>query len=136
MCLGGERGAGGNADGIQHRGVSSGGNLLEYWYDTNENCLELGIMVPLEDGMAEAIQHLPVTTPTKTLEQMTCPTGSSNGVIKHKCKKKRKDGLQRRLSAGSVSAIYPSSWISSSGQGFSLGLAASVRCLWSWRIVS
>jgi hypothetical protein len=38
-------------------------------------------MVPLEDGTLAAIEHLPVTTPTKTLGQMTCPTRSSNGVI-------------------------------------------------------
>jgi hypothetical protein len=38
-------------------------------------------MVPLENGTAAAIQHLPVTTPTKTLGQMTCPTGSSDGAI-------------------------------------------------------
>jgi hypothetical protein len=50
-------------------------------YDSNENIPELGIMVPLEDGMAAAIEHLPATTPTKTLGQMTCPTGSSGGAI-------------------------------------------------------
>jgi hypothetical protein len=38
-------------------------------------------MVPIEDGSLAAIEHLPVTTPTKTLGQMTCPTGSSNGAI-------------------------------------------------------
>jgi hypothetical protein len=38
-------------------------------------------MVPLEDGTAAAIEHLPVTTPTKTLGQITCPTGSSEGAI-------------------------------------------------------
>jgi hypothetical protein len=38
-------------------------------------------MVPLEDSTAAAIEHLPVTTPTKTLGQMTCPTGSSEGAI-------------------------------------------------------
>ena len=38
-------------------------------------------MVPLEDGTAAAIEHLPVTIPTKTLGQMTCPTGSSEGAI-------------------------------------------------------
>jgi hypothetical protein len=36
-------------------------------YDTNEHCPELKVMVPLEDGTAAAIEHLPVTTPTKTL---------------------------------------------------------------------
>ncbi len=38
-------------------------------------------MVPLEDGMAAAIEQLPVTAPTKTLGQMTCQTGSSEGAI-------------------------------------------------------
>jgi hypothetical protein len=38
-------------------------------------------MVPLEDGTLAAIEHLPVTTPTKTLGQMTCLTGSSDGAI-------------------------------------------------------
>ena len=39
------------------------------------------IKVPLEDGSLAAIEHLPVTTPTKTLGQMTCPTGGSDGAI-------------------------------------------------------
>jgi hypothetical protein len=38
-------------------------------------------MVPIEDGSFAAIEHLPVTISTKTLGQMTCPTGSSNGAI-------------------------------------------------------
>ena len=38
-------------------------------------------MVPVEDGTLAAIEHLPVTTPTKTLGQMTCPTWSSSGEI-------------------------------------------------------
>jgi hypothetical protein len=38
-------------------------------------------MVPLEDITLAEIEHLPVTTPTKTLDQMTCSTGSSDGVI-------------------------------------------------------
>jgi hypothetical protein len=50
-------------------------------YDSNENIAELRIMVPLEDGTAAAIEHLPATTSTKTLGQMTCPTGSSGGAI-------------------------------------------------------
>ena len=41
----------------------------------------MNILVPIEDGLLAAINHLPVTTPTKTLGQMTCPTGSSNGAI-------------------------------------------------------
>jgi hypothetical protein len=50
-------------------------------YNNNEHCPELKVMVPLEDGTATANEHLPVTTPTKTLGQMTCPTGSSEGAI-------------------------------------------------------
>jgi hypothetical protein len=42
---------------------------------------ELRVRVPLEDGSIATIQHLPVTTLTKTLGQMTCPTGSSKGAI-------------------------------------------------------
>jgi hypothetical protein len=38
-------------------------------------------MVLIEDGSLAAIKHLPVTTPTKTLGQMTTLTGSSNGAI-------------------------------------------------------
>jgi hypothetical protein len=50
-------------------------------YDTNDRQSDLKIMVPLEDGMLATIEHLPVTAPTKTLGQMTCPTGSSDGAI-------------------------------------------------------
>ena len=50
-------------------------------YDSNENVPELGIRVPLEDGTDVAIEHLPAETPTKTLGQMTCPTGGSKGAI-------------------------------------------------------
>ncbi len=50
-------------------------------YNTNEHCPELKVMVPLEDGTAAAIEHPLVTTPTKTLNQMTRPTGSSEGAI-------------------------------------------------------
>jgi hypothetical protein len=35
------------------------------------------VMVPLEDSTLATIEHLPVTAPTKTLSQMTCPIGSS-----------------------------------------------------------
>jgi hypothetical protein len=44
-------------------------------------------MVPTEDGTFTAIEHLPVTTPTKTLGQMTCLTGNSNGAIEQMNKK-------------------------------------------------
>ncbi len=52
-----------------------------WWYDTNDRQSDLKIMVPLEDGMLTTIEHLPITAPTKTLGQMTCPTGSSDGAI-------------------------------------------------------
>jgi hypothetical protein len=50
-------------------------------YETNEQLSDLSIMVPLEDGTLAPIEHLPVTAPTKTLGQMTCPTGSSASAI-------------------------------------------------------
>jgi hypothetical protein len=51
------------------------------WYEANENIQELSILVPLADGQLAPIEHLPVTTPTRMLGQMTCSTGSSNGAI-------------------------------------------------------
>jgi hypothetical protein len=56
-------------------------------YDSNENVPELTITVPLEDGTLAAIEHLSADTPTKTLGQMTCPTGSSEGAIAQMRKK-------------------------------------------------
>ncbi len=50
-------------------------------YDSNKNVPELTITVPLKDGTDAAIEHLPADTPTKTLGQMRCPTGGSEGVI-------------------------------------------------------
>jgi hypothetical protein len=50
-------------------------------YDSNENIPELEIRVPLEDGTEAAIEHLSVRTSTKTLGQMTCPAGDSEGAI-------------------------------------------------------
>ena len=52
----------------------------------------MGIMVPLEDGSLAlaAIEHMPVTTPTKTLGQMTCPTGGSDGGVAQMREKARK----------------------------------------------
>jgi hypothetical protein len=49
-------------------------------YDANDQ-RDLSIMVPLEDGTLASIEHLPVTTPTKTLGQMKCPMGCSDEVI-------------------------------------------------------
>jgi hypothetical protein len=50
-------------------------------YDANDKRTDLDIVVPLEDRTLTSIEHLPVTAPTKTLGQMTCPTGSSSGAI-------------------------------------------------------
>jgi hypothetical protein len=50
-------------------------------YKANENVPQLSILIPLADGHITPIKHLPVMTPTKTLGQMTCPTGSSKGAI-------------------------------------------------------
>jgi hypothetical protein len=50
-------------------------------YTPNNKKSDLNIMRPTKDGSLAAIEHLPVTTLTKTLGQMTCPTGSSDGAI-------------------------------------------------------
>ncbi len=50
-------------------------------YDSNKNVPDLSIKVPLEDGTYAAIEHLSADTPTKTLGQMTCPMGGSEGAI-------------------------------------------------------
>ncbi len=50
-------------------------------YEANEARADLEIVVPLANGTFLPIEHLPVTTPTKTLEQMTCRTGCSQGAI-------------------------------------------------------
>ncbi len=47
----------------------------------NETSNDLEILVPLADGTLTPIDHLPVTMPTETLIQMTCPTGSSDGAL-------------------------------------------------------
>jgi hypothetical protein len=56
-------------------------------YSLNDKRSNLNIMVPIEDRSLTAIKHLPVATPTKTLVQMMCPTGSSNGAIAQMNKK-------------------------------------------------
>ncbi len=58
-------------------------------YTPNNKRSDLNIMVPTEDGLVAVIEHLSVTTPTKTLGQMTCPTGSSNGAIAQMNKKEQ-----------------------------------------------
>ncbi len=50
-------------------------------YDANEADDNLGITIPLADDSKILIEHLPVTTPSKTLGQMTCPTGCNQGAI-------------------------------------------------------
>ena len=50
-------------------------------YKANEGKVELGIGVPLAGGTNNPIEHLAIQTPTKTLGQMTCPTGCSQGAI-------------------------------------------------------
>jgi hypothetical protein len=49
----------------------------DWKYDSNESLPDLRIVVPLADGTLATIEHLPVSTLTKTLGQMTCPTGAS-----------------------------------------------------------
>jgi hypothetical protein len=41
----------------------------------------MSLSVLIADGSTSPIEHLPITNPTKSLGQMTCPTGSSNGAI-------------------------------------------------------
>ncbi len=59
-------------------------------YDLNETSNDLNILVPIADGTLAPINHLPVTTPTKTLGQMTCPTGSSEGALQQMQEKAQK----------------------------------------------
>ena len=59
-------------------------------YDLNETSNNLDILVPIADGTLTPIDHLPVTTPTKTLGQMTCPTGSSEGALQQMREKAQK----------------------------------------------
>ena len=59
-------------------------------YELNENLPELEICVPLADGSLATIEHLPASTPTKTLGQMTCPTGSSDRALRQMCEKAQK----------------------------------------------
>jgi hypothetical protein len=83
-------------------------------YSPNDKRSDLNIMVPTEDGSLAAIEHLPVTTPTKTLGQMTCSTGSSNGAIAQ-MNEKEQGWVDQAKSRNSKNGIYGSYWISSSG---------------------
>jgi hypothetical protein len=57
-------------------------------YSPNNKRPDLNIMVPTEDGTFAAIEHLLVlSSPTKTLGQMTFPTGNSGGAIAQMNKK-------------------------------------------------
>jgi hypothetical protein len=59
-------------------------------YNNNKGTPELGIVVPLGNGTFAPINHLPVTSSTKTLGQMTCPTGSSKGAMLQMMEKAQK----------------------------------------------
>ena len=59
-------------------------------YEDNMVRADLKISVPLADGTHSPIEHLPVLTPTKTLGQMTCPTGCSQGAIQQMTEKAQK----------------------------------------------
>jgi hypothetical protein len=59
-------------------------------YNNNNLLLGMSLSVLIADGSTSPIEHLLVTTPLNTLDQMTCPAGSSNGAIgqmKEKAKK-------------------------------------------------
>ncbi len=53
----------------------------DWKYDSNESFPDLSIVVPLADRSLAPIDHPSVSTPNKTLGQMTCPTGDSTGAI-------------------------------------------------------
>jgi hypothetical protein len=53
----------------------------DWKYDSNESLPDLSIVVPMVDRTLAPIEHLPVSALTKTLEQMTCPTGSCTGAF-------------------------------------------------------
>jgi hypothetical protein len=59
-------------------------------YQLSDTNLDLEILVPLGDGTLSTIEHLPVSTPTKTLGQMTCPTESSDRALRQMCEKAQK----------------------------------------------
>ncbi len=59
-------------------------------YNNNEGTLKLGIVVPLGNGIFAPIDHLPVTSSTKTLGQMTCPARSSKGAMLQMTEKAQK----------------------------------------------
>ncbi len=52
----------------------------DWKHDSNESLLDLSIVIPLADGTLASIKHLPVSTPIKTLGQMTCLTRCSTGA--------------------------------------------------------
>jgi hypothetical protein len=59
-------------------------------YEDNVAKADFGIVVPLPDGTHLPIEHLPVSIPTKTLGQMTCPMGCSRGAIQQMTEKAQK----------------------------------------------
>ena len=50
-------------------------------FNLHETLNDLKLVVPLDNGTLAPINHLTVTTPTKTLGQMTYPTGSSDEAL-------------------------------------------------------
>ena len=91
-------------------------------------------MVPLKDGSIAAIEHLPVTTPTKTLGQMTCPTGGSNGAVAQMREKAR--GWVDKAKASKLNKRNSSSsWTSNSGRGYLSASVVSALPSQNWRNV-
>jgi hypothetical protein len=77
----------------------------DWKYDSNESSPDLSIVAPLADGTLAPIDHLPVSTPTKTLGQTTCPTRSSTGAImlmKEKVQKWIDKAKEGKLHKGNV----------------------------------
>jgi hypothetical protein len=58
-----------------------------WFYENNEEDEEFQAKVPLADGSFGNIQHLGINEPIKTLDSMTCPSGSSKGSIEYMQKK-------------------------------------------------
>ncbi len=73
-------------------------------YEANEKRPEFSIMVPLGDDSFSPIAHLPVTVATKTLGQMTYPTGSSAGAIAQMQDKAQK--WVDKAKAGKLNKLY------------------------------
>jgi hypothetical protein len=71
--------------------ISFGWNHDGSWkYKDNTARVDLEILVPLSDGTSTPIKHLPTSSSTKTLRQMTCPMGCSLGAIQQMMEKAQK----------------------------------------------